>query len=46
MLTEVDEGEFAALRDALDVSDSVLSKQLKRDETPAQAMPQLPGSTS
>jgi DNA-binding MarR family transcriptional regulator len=29
MLTEVDEGEFAALRDALDVSDSVLSKQLK-----------------
>jgi DNA-binding MarR family transcriptional regulator len=29
MLTEVDEGEFAALRDALEVSDSVLSKQLK-----------------
>jgi DNA-binding MarR family transcriptional regulator len=29
MLADVDEGEFAALRDALDVSDSVLSKQLK-----------------
>lgn len=29
ILASVDEGEFAALRDALGVSDSVLSKQLK-----------------
>ena len=29
MLTAVDDGEFAGLRDALGVSDSVLSKQLK-----------------